>query len=330
MQNSLNRYNKVNDHIMRNKLLKVEKMKIFIFLLYLSIHLQSVAQTKYFVLENNKDFELSSFKMNTQPLYKVNREVTLFNLMKKEDNLIGKDGKLNGQSDYNIILFSVLPDLSGKEDWEKIDLDTIHSSIITFDKLQQLHTKNTLSYFNNVIKETTKYFNTYKIIVKKGSDYYKPKFCLLQFYSVRNRPDVFTSVYGTINTEDSKYSIIEFEKIFKETYPRLDFPLNRMGEEPLSFIDWTRDRKEYLSKKISLGNNLIGYQFWTYIDWTKHHFQYDFERGIDRFIYFPGKGIIAGSFDFYFYFHRKELPIGYADFMQNIKEEKVMIADNYK
>ncbi|AIM39257.1 hypothetical protein KO02_23130 [Sphingobacterium sp. ML3W] len=309
----------------------MEKLKIFSFLLYFAIYFQSVGQTKYFVLENNtKDFEVSRFTMNTQSLYGINREVILFNLLKKEDTLIGEDGKLNGQSDYNIILFSILPNLTGKEDWEKIDVDTIQSSFITLDELEQLHTKNSLSYFNNVVKDTTKYFNTYKIIVKKENNYYVPKFCLLQFYSVRNRPHVFTNVYGTINTEDSRYTIIEFEKIFKETYPRLDFPLNRIDKEPLSFMDWTRDRKEYLSKKFTLKNNLIGYQFWTYIDWTKHDFQYDFERGIDRFLYLPGKGIIGGSFDFYFYFHRKKLPIKYSDFIQNIKEEKLMIADSFK
>ncbi|MEN5233942.1 hypothetical protein [Sphingobacterium faecium] len=75
-------------------------------------------------------------------------------------------------------------------------------------------------------------------------------------------------------------------------------------------------------------NDELAYQFWTYTNWHEH--RHKFDRGIDRFVYHPSKGIIGGSFDFYFYFHRKKLPIGYADFMQNIKEEKIMIADNYK
>lgn len=317
--------------MMIKQLLNFEKVRILLFLLYLSLCFQSLGQTKYFISESaSNDFELSEFTLNTQSLYKINKKVTLFNLIRKEDTLIGEERKLNGQLDYNIILFSVLPNLSGKEDWEKIDIDTIQSSIITFDNLEKLHTKNTLSYFNNVVKETTKYFNNYKIIVKKGNDYYSPKFCLLQFYSVINRPSAFTNVYGTINTEDSRYSIVEFEKVFKEAYPQLDFPLYRIGEDPFSFMDWTRDRREYFSTKLILNKNINCYQFWTYIDWTKHSLQFDFERGIDRFVYLPGKGIIGGSFDFYFYFHRKKLSIEYKDFLQNIKEEKVMIADSYK
>jgi hypothetical protein len=79
-----------------------------------------------------------------------------------------------------------------------------------------------------------------------------------------------------------------------------------------------------------LKNNSDGYQFWTFIDWTAPDSSYYIERGIDRFVYLQGKGIIGGSFDFYFYFNRKKLPIKYTDFLNNIKEEKVMIADNFK
>ncbi|WP_223583020.1 hypothetical protein [Sphingobacterium sp. GVS05A] len=87
---------------------------------------------------------------------------------------------------------------------------------------------------------------------------------------------------------------------------------------------------EYLFVKKKLKDNNLAYQFWTYTNWHAHAHEYEFDRGIDRFVYLPGKGIIGGSFDFYFYFHRKKLPIKYVDFMNNIKEEKVMIADIFK
>lgn len=308
--------------------LKICLCRIFMILFCLFSYFEGSSQIKYFIYENdNKEFESSDYKLNTQSLYKIDREVRIFNIMTKVHTFIGKKGIYNGQHDYNIMLFSVLPDLSGTEDWVKINLDTIRSSIIDFAKLKELHKKNTLSYFNNIAKETTKYFNDYKIIIKEGSDYYMPKNCLLQFYSVRNRPQIFTNVYGTINTQDSLYSILDFEKIFKSAYPDSPFPLFRMGEDPLSFLEWARDRREYLSKKLVLKDSLTAYQFWTYVDWTEHDYKYDIERGIDRFVYLPSKGIIGGSFDFYFYLNRKKLPIKYSDFIQNIKEEKVMIAD---
>ncbi|WP_343557181.1 hypothetical protein [Sphingobacterium sp.] len=309
-------------------MLKTKCFKILLILISLLSFNEGFSQTKYFLFEeDNKDFIASSFKLNTYPLYKIKREVHLFNVMSKVQTFIGNKGIYNGQHDYNIMLFSILPDLDGSEDWYEINLDTVRSSMINFKNLEELHKKNTLSYFNTTVKQTTKYFNDYKLIIKKGKTYYAPKYCLLQFYSVRNRPQAFTNVYGTINTQDSAYSVLQFEKIFKGAYPGLQFPLYRIGEDPLSFLDWSRDRREYLSKKITLAHHTAGYQFWTYIDWTQYEYKYDFERGIDRFVYAPGKGIIGGSFDFYFYYHRKKLPIKYSDFLNNIKEEKVMIIE---
>ncbi len=309
-------------------MLKTKCFKILLILISLLSFNEGFSQTKYFLFEeDNKDFIASSFTLNTYPLYKIKREVHLFNVMSKVQTFIGNKGIYNGQHDYNIMLFSILPDLDGSEDWYEINLDTVRSSMINFKNLEELHKKNTLSYFNTTVKQTTKYFNDYKLIIKKGKTYYAPKYCLLQFYSVRNRPQAFTNVYGTINTQDSAYSVLQFEKIFKGAYPGLQFPLYRIGEDPLSFLDWSRDRREYLSKKITLAHHTAGYQFWTYIDWTQYEYKYDFERGIDRFVYAPGKGIIGGSFDFYFYYHRKKLPIKYSDFLNNIKEEKVMIIE---
>ncbi len=316
---------------MKNHPHKSDLSKILMIFFCLVSYFEGISQTKYFIYEkNNKEFESSDYKLNTKSLYNIDREVRIFNLMTKVHTFIGKKGMYNGQYDYNIMLFSVLPDLAGTEDWVKINLDSIRSSIIDFTKLKELHKKNTLSYFNNIANETTKYFNDYKIIIKEGADYFMPKNCLLQFYSVRNRPQIFTNVYCTINTQESTCNISEFEKIFKSAYPDSPFPLYRMGENPLSFLEWARDRREYLSKKMVLRDGSKAYKFWTYIDWTQSENKYDYERGIDRFIYLPTKGIIGGSFDFYFYFNRKKLPIKYTDFLSNIKEEKVMMPDDFK
>ena len=313
---------------MKTSKLKTKCIKIWLVFIYLLLFNGGFSQTKYFLYEeDSKEFIASSFTLNTHSLYKIKREVRLFNVMSKVQTFIGNKGIYNGQHDYNIMLFSILPDLDGSEDWYEINLDTVQSSMINFKNLEELHKKNTLSHFNNVVKQTTKYFNDYKVIVKKGSTYYASKYCLLQFYTVRNRPQAFTNVYGTINTQDSMHSVAQFGKIFKNAYPSLQFPLYRIGEDPLSFLDWSRDRREYLSKQITLPHHGTGYQFWTYVDWTQH--DYNYERGIDRFIYVPEKGIIGGSFDFYFYHHRKKLPIKYTDFLNNIKEEKVMVAKEF-
>lgn len=79
---------------------------------------------------------------------------------------------------------------------------------------------------------------------------------------------------------------------------------------------------EYQSKKIRIGE-FEAYQYWTYTDWHENTIGYEVERGIDRFVYVPDKGIVGGSFDFYF--HRKEIGFNLVQFAKNIKEEKVML-----
>ena len=92
-----------------------------------------------------------------------------------------------------------------------------------------------------------------------------------------------------------------------------------------SVFDRIRDRKEFLSKSIQIGNH-VAYQFWTFTDWHCKQYEYEVERGIDRFVYIADKGIVGGSFDFYFYFHRKEIALDSTRFRDNIYNEKVMIA----
>lgn len=91
-------------------------------------------------------------------------------------------------------------------------------------------------------------------------------------------------------------------------------------------FDRLRDRKEFLSRKYLI-KGAEAYQFWTYTDWHEDYRSYEYNRGIDRFVYIPGKGIIGGSYDFYFFKHRKELNLTISKFIENMLEEKVMIAD---
>ena len=288
-------------------------------------------QTEYFMLDSaTKNYTINHYKLSTSGLYKVNETIELFNVTFNIHP--GDTSKAGSKKEENLVLFSVLPDLEGKEMWKEVSLDTLQTSILPFGKIRRLFEYNSMSNFVEKYGDTTKYLNDYKIIVKKGDKFFIPNICLLQFYAIRNRPEIFANPFGTINSELNPISILEFEKSFKKSYPKKIFPLYEMAESRYGKdgFDRIRDRREYLSKTIKLKDDSHAYQFWTFTDWHEHRHQFEVDRGIDRFVYLPGKGIIGGSFDFYFYFHRKKLPIEYADFMQNIKEEKVMIADNYK
>ncbi len=290
-------------------------------------------QTKYFVVDDtelNKAVHLQQYTLPTKALYGIEKEVKIFNFIYPYNTGYQSKDVLAEKKDYNLILFSILPDLQDRGDWQEVVLDSIQKNIVSLGFLKQLFELNTMSIFDKKYGEKNMYFNEYKIVQKKGSKYFAANNCLLQFYAVRNRPLVFSAVFGTISTQWTPLPVLTFEKIFRETFPKSEFPLYRIGDSPYSYhsgFDRLRDRREYLSKSWRLPNGQTLYQFWTYTDWHVHLHEYEFNRGIDRFVYLPGKGIVGGSFDFYFYFHRKKLPITYTDFLNNIKEEKVMMAE---
>ena len=134
---------------MNTAMLKTKCFKILLILISLLYFNKGLSQTKYFLFEeDSKDFIASSFTLNTYPLYKIKREVHLFNIMSKVQTFIGNQGVYNRQYDYNIMLFSILPDLDGSEDWYEINLDTVRSSMINFKDLGELHNIDLKSWYD--------------------------------------------------------------------------------------------------------------------------------------------------------------------------------------
>lgn len=83
----------------------------------------------------------------------------------------------------------------------------------------------------------------------------------------------------------------------------------------------------YLSKEYLIKGNKA-YQFWTLDGWWYYDGLNEY-RGIDRFVYIPEKGIVGGSYDFYFGYE-KGYSISNAILWDNIINEKVMIAEELK
>jgi len=312
----------------------IKLFRLLLLLSFIFVNVSLFSRPKYFVMPDKpENYSIDQYKLSTEKLYGIEKNVELFTLtFHNGPDSISKD-KINANTQLNIILIAVLPDLLGSADWKEINLDTIKDDIITTSVLNRLFRINTLSGLDDPYGPKTKYFDEYQIIRKIGNKYFASKHCLIQFFAVRNRPSIFQHVFGTINIEQEPLKITEMETIFKKRYPGTNFPPYTIGDTPYSYssaIDYLRDRKEYLSKTIKFQNNEIGYQFWTYTNWHTHDHELEVDRGIDRFVYVPGKGIVGGSFDFYFYFYRKKLPIKYSDFLNNVKEEKVMIAPEFK
>lgn len=300
--------------------------RILITMVVLLFSVTAMAQTKYFLFEPHSSDKYNYYHnvLKTDSLYGVKEQVEVFNFL-YTSSMFPKAGN----DEQNLVLFSVLPDLAGDENWQEISVDSMQNNIVSFSDLKKLLEEHTMTRFDRQYGERTKFFNTYKLVLKRADKYYTPKFCLLQFYVIRNRPEPFNNVFGTINTETTPISILDFERLYKEIYPSTVFPLYTLRSPVYSStFDRLRDRREYLSAVIDL-NGTKAYRFWTYTDWHTHTFDYEVDRGIDRFIYVPGKGIVGGSFDFYFYFHRRKIGFTIADFIENIRKEKIMLAEEF-
>jgi len=305
--------------------MKVHHVTRFVLLFILFFSCIAVkAQTKYFIVRSNdKSYDVKSYTLKTNALYQIDKEIELFNLLTKSPIVNGTPMKMFQK---DLILFSVLPDLKTDTNWEMIDLDSIKSDTLHFSKLSQLLMKSTHQYFDYSYPEQTKYFNAYKLVVYKDGNYMVAKNTLLQFFAIRNRPSVFNSVFGTINIDQDQFTVLDMLNYY-DAKKLSDFPLVSFLDQYATF-DRRRERKEFLSKKAILKGDTT-YQFWTFVDWPERH-AYNTERGIDRFIYIPNKGIIAGSFDFYFAYHAKEINLNWVKFLDNIYKERVLIADEYR
>jgi hypothetical protein len=70
--------------------LRTKFLKIWSIVIYLLLYTEGFSQTKYFLFEeDSKEFVTSSFRLNTYPLYKIKREVHLFNVMSRVQTFIG-------------------------------------------------------------------------------------------------------------------------------------------------------------------------------------------------------------------------------------------------
>ncbi|WP_066753072.1 hypothetical protein [Sphingobacterium populi] len=289
----------------------------FTFISFLVLVSFSQAQEKYFVLnEEHSSYTIKSYTLDTEELYAVNSQVEIFNIFPKF-----KTDTRNGRE---IILFSVLPDVESLDLWEKIDLSDLADDTLSFQDLLKLKQLSLYELYSGTYNENNKFLNEYKFVVKRHGEYYKAYNTLLQFFALRDQPDMFNSVWGTINKEQTPVTINSMAEYYRGI--KSDFPLESYSDGYSSF-DRLRDRREFLSRKFIIGNS-EAYQFWSLTDWHMPSHLYEVDRGIDRFVYIPEKGIVGGSFDFYFYYHRNIIKLDMVKFRNNIFDEKVMMANS--
>lgn len=290
----------------------MRKLIIIIFIFY-----NFFASAQFIIdLDNLKsDYQINKYTFNTMELYGFNKTIEAYNIFITPKTLL---------------LISVLPNLQEDNNWRKIDYNSIKEKIVTKSMLES----KMQDWLENNIPDKKTF--AYNLIKRVNNEYYMSDLAFAELFVINNYSLPIISSYGTINIKDSEVSIKEMEKAFRLQIPKQEFPLDVLnGEQWIKNLDDSYALRIYLSKKFTIDGDKA-YQFWTFDGWWIVD-GYNSQRGIDRFVYIPGKGIVGGSYDFYFahkpklmYNTNVSLPVPAEKLWDNIINEKVMIAKELK
>ncbi len=273
--------------------------------LLLLIGSKTEARQFYFLIDlKSPMYKVNKVKLSAKKLYGTSTEIELYNLM-FEDRLI---------------LFSILPSTTK---WKEIDPKELQNKLIDFNRLKDVFEKGFQVYLKSDSENTTgiKRDDIDLVIVKDGK-YLVANFCLSEYFVTLKNPLLFPNQMGDafININSPLLSVKEFEALFNEKFKRqspnlltdvgytiMDYPFFR---KPLNFLAGIEN---VAGKK--------AYRYWHYTDWRVSD-GYNIQRGVDRFLYVPEFGIIAGSYDFWFAKNLKGKAFG--DLSRNYFAEKIM------
>ncbi|MFC3196938.1 hypothetical protein ACFOET_04850 [Parapedobacter deserti] len=287
------------------------------------VAVESTAQkqrTQYVMLDMlDSLYDLNRYTLNAQDLYGVDETIEIYNIHAA-----------------GLVLFSILPDFTSDKNWSEVDLNEIQDQVFGERSLRR-ELGNRIASENSKDKKTLQY----SLVKSEGGKYFRSNQCLAEFFFIDTYPSLFNVPYGTINTGQDTLSIQQMKNVYRETLNipgQWSFPMDvRWLGGTLLLPNRLLLQREYLSREFEIDGEKA-YQFWTFTDWNTHD-GYNLHRGIDRFIYMPEKGVVGGSYDFWFlYFdtwsnppiERKRNNKTKEELWQNVLEEKVMLAEELK
>lgn len=211
--------------------------------------------------------------------------------------------------------------------WETIDIKKIKDQIFTNEQI------NKIAYEWSTNNAPEKKTMEYQLIKRKNGVYYVSKHCLTEFFNISNIEFPLISSYGVINIMDKEVPISQMKASFEKQFPNTNFILDIRKENFIQNLSVYYNYRNYLSKIITIKKEKA-YQFWTFDGWWAQD-GYNEHRGIDRFLFIPEKGIVGGSYDFYFRLKPKISSNKYftesdKKLWENIINEKIMIANEIK
>ncbi|MEJ5104486.1 hypothetical protein [Chryseobacterium sp. MYb328] len=274
-----------------------------------------VFSQKYFLLDSLKNhFRIETFTLDTSELYGIRKNINVYNVHLTK---------------HDILLLTVLPDLDERilpgtdergQNWTILDVGKLKKEdIISKSKVKEIASDWMAS--NTPDKKTM----DFRVVKKVNDSYYVSKMCLTELFRITSLKTPFISSYGSLNIAEPKTTIKEVEKSFKEQFPNRKFIMDVTDIDYLKNLDDPFSFRNYLSKEYTIQGKKA-YQFWTFDGWWIID-GYNEHRGIDRLVYMPEKGIVGGSYDFYFRYRSR---ISDYKLWNNIVNEKVMIAEEVK
>ncbi|MGJ1317553.1 hypothetical protein ACR776_03210 [Sphingobacterium spiritivorum] len=280
-------------------------------------------QTNFFIDLDSvvEEYTVNSFSISTRDIYGTNDSVYLFNIIPKFIENPRENPEFAKNRTKYLFLFSVLPTFNSDKKWVFYDKFPHHLNVLSFDKL--LSIAGRFIYYDNRLKSP----ESYDVILKKGNKFFKSTTGTLQIFYVTDLPDKFNIPKNVIDFNQPIITINDMQKIYETYYKETDLPIGPNANPKHLYNNGIE--RFYLSKKFRIKEK-DAYQFWTFQLWNEISHGESWEQGIDRFIYIPDIGIVGGSFDFYFYYHRQKFGMTTLDFKNNIKQEKVMLAEELK
>ena len=254
-------------------------MKQILYFILFSCCAVQAQQEKYVLLDSlTANFKVKQYTLDTSP-YGVKNTIEVYNVF------------LNRNDKQYIILLSVLPDLESKSNWEEIDFKKVQNNLFSTKKLFRGLEKKVLGYEIISEEEAKPIPNALKLVKKVKNTYYVSKECMAEpFYSIdiSEQMIIATGNY-IINTHQPIVPITLLKEVYQKKV-NTKFPLDWNEYPPIEIPK--HQEHIYLANIEEKEGNTIYYFY---------QFANVFNRGIFQFAYIKNKGIVAGTYDDYFF-----------------------------
>ena len=255
-------------------------------------------EQKYILLDSlTAKYKVKHYTLDTSP-YGPKNTIEIYNVFSK---LYG----LNEGGDY-IVLFSVLPNLSSKTNWEVIDYEEIKNN---FFPTKEIFKKTEHRVFN-VSLEKAFDISGVRLVKKIKDKYYVGKKCRIEgFYCMDYPRDMQVATKNFIlNTNQPIKPINVLKEDYKKVLPNHPFPLTESGALLIPNIF----ENTYLSNIEEKWGDVM-YYFYQFCNYEN--------RSIDELVYIKDKGIVAGAYGDFFYSRGKRDILG-GDWTKIINDPK--------